>query len=79
MEIKNQCHDLITEERERDNPQVEGKWSQIKDIYYNIAKNIFGYLRRTNKTLISTDTWRKTQIKSKIILNTKSKIIQERQ
>ena len=41
MEIKNQCHDLITEERERDNPQVEGKWSQIKDIYYNIAKKHF--------------------------------------
>ena len=60
---------------------MEGKWNQIKDIYCNTAKNTLGYLRSTDKTLLSTDTWRRIEerktIKSKI-LNTKSKRNQER-
>ena len=52
----------------------------IEDVYCNTANNTLGYLRSTDKTWLSTDTWRKIEerktIKSKI-LNTKSKRTQE--
>ena len=77
--IQNQFHLLNTEEI--DHPQVEGKWNQIMDVYCNTAKNTLGYLRSTDMTWLSTDTWRRIEewktIKSKIV-NTKSKRIQER-
>ena len=79
VEIKNQFQLLSTEEI--DHPQVEGKWNQIKGIYCNTVNNTLGYRRSTDKTWLSTDTWRRIEerkaIKSKI-LNTKSKRIQER-
>ena len=79
MKIKNQFQLLSTEEI--DHPQMKGKWNQIKDVYCNTAKNTIGYPRSTDKTWLSTDTWRgikeRKNIKSKI-LNTKSKRIQER-
>ena len=84
VEIKNQFQLLGTEET--NHPQMEGKWNQIKDVYCNTANNTLGYLRSTDTTWLSTDTWRRMEerrmeerktIKSKI-LNIKSKIIQER-
>ena len=79
VEIKNQFQLLSTEEI--DHPQMEGKWNQIKGVYCNTAKNTLGYLKSTDKTWLSTNTWRRIEgrktIKSKI-LNTKSKRIQER-
>ena len=76
IKIKNQWHLLSTEETYH-----PGKSNQMTDVYCNTAKNTLGYLKSTDKTCLSTDTWgrieeRKT-IKSKI-LNTKSKRIQER-
>ena len=44
MEIKNQFQLLSTEEI--DHPEVEEKWNQIKDVYCNTAKNIWGTLIR---------------------------------
>ena len=55
LEIKNKFQLLSIEEI--DHPQVEGKWNQIKDVHCNTAKNTPGYLRRTDKTWLSTDTW----------------------
>ena len=79
MEIKNQFQLLSTEKT--DHLQVERKWNQIKDVYCNTAKNTLGYMKSIDQTWLSTDTWRRIEerktIKSKI-LNTKSKIIQER-
>ena len=59
VEIKNQLQLLIT--KEIDHPQMEGKWNQIKDVYCNTAKNTLGYLRSTDKTWLSTDTWRRIE------------------
>ena len=61
VEMKNQFQLLSTEET--DHPQVEGKWNQIKDVYCNTAKNTLGYLKITDKTWLSTDTWR-NQVKN---------------
>ena len=79
MEIKNKVQLLSIEEI--DHPQVEGKCSQIKDVYCNTAKNTLGYPRRTDKTWLSTDTWMRIEERKNIkstIFNTKSKRIQER-
>ena len=56
VEINNQFQLLLT-----DHPQVEGKWNQINDVYFNTANNTLGYLRSNDKTLISTDTWRRIE------------------
>ena len=57
VEINNIFHLLSIEET--DHPQVEGKWNQIKDVYCNTANNFLGYLRSTDMTWLSTNTWRR--------------------
>ena len=50
VEISNQFQLLSSEES--DHPHVEGKYNQMKDVYYNTAKSTVGYLRSTDKTPI---------------------------
>ena len=60
-------------------PPVEERWNQIKATYCTAAESALGYLKSTDKTWLTRETWRRIEerktIKSKI-LNTKS--IQER-
>ena len=79
LEVKNQFQKLSTDEL--DYPSVEERWNQIKATYCTAAESALGYLKSTDKTWLTRETWRRIEerktIKSKI-LNTKSKRIQER-
>ena len=79
LEVKNQFQKLST--NELDHPPVEERWNQIKATYRTAAESALGYLKSTDKTWLTRETWKRIEerktIKSKI-LNTKSKRIQER-
>ena len=79
LEVKNQFQKLNTDEL--DHPPVEERWNQIKATYCTASESALGYLKSTDKTWLTRETWRRIEerktIKSKI-LNTKSKRIQER-
>ena len=76
LEVKNQFQKLSTD----DHPPVEERWNQIKATYCTAAESALGYLKSTDKTWLTRETWKRIEerktIKSKI-LNTKSKRIQE--
>ena len=78
LEVKNQFQKLSTDEL--DHPPVEERWNQIKATYCSAAESALGYLKSTDKTWLTRETWKRIEemktIKSKI-LNTKSKRIQE--
>ena len=79
LEVQNQFQKLST--NELDHPPVEERWNQIKATYCTVAESAQEYLKSTDKTWLTRETWRRIEerktIKSKI-LNTKSKRIQER-
>ena len=79
LEVKNKFQKLSTDEL--DHPPVEERWNQIKATYCTAAESALGYLKSTDKTWITRETWKRIEerktIKSKI-LNTKSERIQER-
>ena len=79
LEVNNQFQKLST--GELDHPPFEERWNQNKATYCTAAESALGYLKSTDKTWLTMETWRRIEerktIKSKI-LNTKSKIIQER-
>ena len=79
LEVKNQFQKLSTDEL--DHPPVEERWNQIKATYCTAAESALGYLKSTDKTWLTRETWKRIEerktIKSKI-LNTKSKRMQER-
>ena len=56
VEIKNQFQLLSTVEA--DHPQVEEKWNQIKDVYYNTAKNSTQDRKRMRNDIVALcPTW----------------------
>ena len=79
LEVKIQFQKLST--NELDHPPVEERWNQIKATYCTAAESALRYLKSTDKTWLTRETWKRIEerktIKSKI-LNTKSKRIQER-
>ena len=72
LEVKNQFQNLSTDEL--DHPPVEERWNQIKATYCTAEESALGYLRSTDKTWLTRETWRGIEARKTI----KSKRIQER-